>query len=261
MTLVKNIARAVLPSKIFEELRAARSRRLQVRHLKREGLLEAAAHYIERNGSTIKYGPFAGTIYPLESALSRHSIPKLLGVYEEELHEVIKIVAQRHYDVVIDIGSAEGYYAVGLAMLLRTRVLAYDPEPIERAFCESCARLNNVSDLVVMRDLFHPSDIQQFRGQRVLCICDCEGFEAQLFNADTLRDVANWDILIELHGDAEDKLTSLSWLQETSTIVGVPRLKPYKELEGLGDQTKLLSECRGGAQTWLWCDSQAERLS
>jgi len=61
-----------------------------VQEPKREGLLDVATRYIERNGSTVKYGPFAGTIYPLEAALSRHSIPKLLGTYEQELHNIIK---------------------------------------------------------------------------------------------------------------------------------------------------------------------------
>jgi hypothetical protein len=236
---------------------AVRSRRCQFLDFKRTGLLDAAKHYIERYGSTIRYGPFAGTIYPLESALSRHSIPKLLGTYEHELHGIITSIAKRKYDLVIDIGSAEGYYAVGLARLLQTYVLSYDPEPAERRFCGSAARLNNVADLVELRDLFHPSDIRRFRDRRVLCICDCEGFESEIFNASTIRDVAKWDILIELHGTAEDKLKGLNWPQKTSTVISEPLSWPYKELEGLGDQKRLLSEYRNGTQTWLWCDSES----
>jgi SAM-dependent methyltransferase len=258
MNVKKALAQALLPARVFEKLRAVRSRRYQVRLLKRLGLLDAAAHYVERNGRTVKYGPFAGTIYPLESALSRHSIPKLLGSYEEELHDVIKIIEKRKYDLVIDVGCAEGYYAVGLARLLRTHVLAYDPEPLERSYCESAARLNNVADLVELRDLFRPADIRQFRGRRVLCVCDCEGFEAELFNADTIPDVADWDLLIELHGNAEKQLMGLAWPHKISTITSVASRKPHKELDGLGDQNKLLSEYRHGTQTWLWCDSRAE---
>ena len=257
MNLGKTIARALFPTAVYERLQATRSRRFQVRLSKNQGLLEAAARYIERNGSTVRYGPFAGTIYPLEAALSRHSIPKLLGTYEQELHNVIKIVEQRKYDLVIDIGSAEGYYAVGLARLLRTNVLAYDPEPIERSFCKRAAQLNEVSTLIELRDLFRPSDIRPLRDRRVLCVCDCEGFETELFNANTILDVAKWDLLIELHGNAIKQLVSLAWPQKTSTITSIPSRKPYKELEGLGDQDKLLSEYRDGIQTWLWCDSQA----
>jgi hypothetical protein len=254
MNLRKAVAQTVLSDHLFEKLRALRSRRLQVRLLEGNGLLDAAARYIERNGTTVKHGPFAGMIYPLEAALSRHSIPKLLGTYEQELHGVIRTLEKRKYDLVIDVGSAEGYYAVGLARLLRINVLAYDPEPIERSFCERAAQLNEVSKFVQLRDLFRPSDIHLLRERRVLCICDCEGFEVGLFCASTISSVSNWDLLIELHGDALEKLGALSWPHHLSTIVSEPRCQSFAELEGLGDPKKLLSEYRPVAQTWLWCD-------
>jgi hypothetical protein len=257
MKRTKAIARAILPDFFIQRVQAIRSRRLQVRLLKREGLLDAAARYIERNGCTIKYGPFAGTIYSREAALCRISIPKLLGTYEQELHDILRLIGQRKYDLVIDIGSAEGYYAVGLARLLGTKVLAYDPEPIERAFCREAARLNGVSELVELKDLFRPSDIGLFRDLRVLCVCDCEGFEAEIFNAKTVQGVGKWDLLIEMHGQAALELTSLAWPNKTTEIFMAPRSNTYKELDGLGDQQKLLSEYRSGTQTWLWCDSQA----
>ena len=246
----------ILPVSLFERLRAVRSRRFQVRILRREGLLDAAAVYVERYGCKVRYGPFAGTLYHREAALNRHSIPKLLGIYEQELHGVISTIASRKYDLVIDIGSAEGYYAVGLARLLQTKVMAYDPEPIERAFCEECARLNGVAGLVEMNDLFLPSDIEKFRNQRVLCVCDCEGFEAELFNSATVSGTANWDLLIELHGEGGAKLLPLDWPHKITIVESAPRSGDYPELEGLGDRNKLLSEHRSGPQSWLWCDSQ-----
>lgn len=257
MKFAKSVAQAILPVVVFEKLQAIRSRRRQVRLLKRAGLLDAATSYIKRNGCTIRNGPFAGTIYPPDAASSRLSIPQLMGTYEQELHDVINAIGQRKYDVVIDIGCAEGYYAVGLARLLKTKVLAYDPEPIERAYCQDAARLNNVSSLVELKTLFLPSDIEQFRGLRVLCVCDCEGFEVKIFNTETVPSTEKWDLIIELHGDATQQLTSLAWPQKTRTIPSVPRVETYPELAGLGDQKRLLSEGRPTPQTWLWCDSQA----
>jgi 2-polyprenyl-3-methyl-5-hydroxy-6-metoxy-1,4-benzoquinol methylase len=242
---------------LSERIRAIRSRRMQLRLFKKEGLLEAAARYIERNGLTVRHGPFAGTIYPREAALSRHSIPKLLGTYEQELHEVLDEISRRTYDLVIDIGSAEGYYAVGLARLLKTRVLAYDPEPVERKLCAKAARLNGVETRVELKDLFRPSDIRQFSGRRVLCICDCEGFEAEIFTPQTIRDAARWDLLIELHGSAEAKLMSLEWPQKTKVISTAPHVGTFPEIEGLGDPDKLISDYRGGRQRWLWCDGES----
>jgi len=253
------MTKAVLPHQAFEKLQAIRSRRLQMQILKRKGLLEATARYIERHGSTVRYGPFAGMVYPLESALSRHSIPKLLGVYEEELHGPLMVIEKRKYDVAIDIGSAEGYYAVGLARLLQTKVLAYDPEPIERGYCATAARINQVSGFVQLEDLFYRSDIQEFRDQRVLCVCDCEGYETELFTPESLPDLANWDVLIELHGAAAQRLPALNWPHRAVVIESVPRCKNFQELDGLGDQRSLLSEYRSEAQTWLWIDSQGHK--
>jgi hypothetical protein len=249
--------RAILPDYAFERLLAIRSRRFQVRQLKRAGLLDAAARYVARNGQTVRHGPFAGTVYPMGAALSHHSIPKLMGTYEQELHGVLRTIAQRKYDLVIDIGCAEGYYAVGLARMLGTKVLAYDPELIERAFCEEAARLNGVSNLVELKDLFRSSDVALFRDLRVFCVCDCEGFEAKIFTEETIQDTAKWDLLIELHGEAGQQVKSLAWPHNKTTIPSVGRGETYQELEGLGDQAKLLSEYRGGPQSWLWCDSAA----
>jgi hypothetical protein len=194
--------------------------------------------------------------YPEAAALVRIAIPKLLGTYESELHPVLATIAHRKYDIVLDIGSAEGYYAVGLARLLRTPVLAFDPEPIERGYCRKAAELNKVEDLVELRDLFTPNSIAEFAGKRVLCICDCEGFEERIFNESTAQQVQDWDLLIELHDSAEMSLPRLPWPHRTMIIESEPRCSDkFAEIEGLGDAEKLLSEYRHNKQLWLWCDS------
>jgi len=256
MSWTKTMARAVLPGFEYEKVKAVRWRRAVYRGLKQQGLLAAAAAYVERNGNTVRNGPFAGMIYPRGAALKKHSIPVLVGTYEQELHPCLEQIARRRYDVVLDIGSAEGYYAVGLARLLRTRVMAFDPEPTERAWCEEAARLNDVAGLVELRELFRPADVHKYRGQRVLCVCDCEGFEEQIFTDETVGDTAKWDLLIELHGTAMEKLPGLRWPQKVNEIPTAPRTGTYPELDGLGDPKKLLSELRG-KQAWLWCDSEA----
>jgi hypothetical protein len=91
----------------------------------------------------------------------------------------------------------------------------------------------------------------------VLCICDCEGYEAEIFNEGSILGVANWDLLIELHGEAGGRVRGLAWPHAVTEIRSTVRTEGRKELEGLGDQKRLLSEYRGGPQTWLWCDSRA----
>jgi hypothetical protein len=52
----------------------------------------------------------------IPQAVGSALIPKLLGCYEAELHGVIACALNTTYDTIIDIGCAEGYYAVGLAL-------------------------------------------------------------------------------------------------------------------------------------------------
>jgi hypothetical protein len=244
----------------FEKWLAIRSKHNQERFVAASGLTEAAERYIEQHGTTVRYGPFSGMRYPLRSAIGRHSIHKMLGVVESELHPVFYSIKDRKYDVVIVIGSAEGYYAVGLAKLLNTKVFAYDPEPRERELCIESARLNGVSHLVEMRPLFTPADIAPMKSSRVLCVCDCEGFETTLFTPETVADTALWDLVIELHGPTVESIQALSWPHEISTFRPIPREEQYAELEGLGDSKKLLSEYRAIPQAWLWCEARVPQL-
>lgn len=254
------IAKAFLPRPLFEKVIAVWSRSYQKRLLHRMGLLEASRRYIERNGLTVKYGPFAGMVYGLDVARNRHVIPKLLGSYEQELHPIIQKIRSRRYDAVIDIGSAEGYYAVGLARMLQTPVLAYDPEPNERKWCMELARLNGVSSLVEPKRLFLPADLRIFAEKKLLVLCDAEGFEGTLFKEESLPLTKNWNLLIELHGSCLDSLPKLPWPHKTSIIRQATRSESYRELEGIGKSpTQLLSEYRSDPnQTWLWCENVPE---
>src|SRR5450432_1298867 len=65
----------------------------------------------------VQNGPFAGMKYIPQSNGSA-LIPKLTGTYEQELHGIIEEVSQRKYHTLVDVGCAEGYYLVGLALRL-----------------------------------------------------------------------------------------------------------------------------------------------
>ena len=208
--LTREAARVLLPTSLFERIQAVRSRRHQVRYLRDAGISSATERYVELYGTAVRYGPFAGLQYPREATLNRHVLPQLLGASERELHPVIaQISPTRQYDCVIDIGSAEGYYAVGLARLLRVPVHAFDPEPIERSLCLRMAKLNGVAELINPHQLFTAQDILRFADKRALVISDCEGFESRIFTEATVPLMKNWDVLIELHGAAIDSLPSL----------------------------------------------------
>jgi hypothetical protein len=84
-----------------------------------EGLTELARRFVDNQGTTVLHGPFAGLMYPRDLLLAQADAPiaKLLGTYEQELHPVFEEVIAKQPRTIIDIGAAEGYYAVGLALI------------------------------------------------------------------------------------------------------------------------------------------------
>ncbi len=102
----------------------------------------------QRNGTTVLEGPFKGMAYPVRASEGARAA-RLLGLYEASLEPVIETIAARPYALVIDIGCAEGYYAVGLARRMpQARVLARDSSDQAQALCRALATANGVADRV-----------------------------------------------------------------------------------------------------------------
>ena len=95
-------------------------------------------------------GPFQGMRFGSRAAEGCY-LPKLLGCYEHELHPIIARLPRRGYRRVVNIGCAEGYYAVGLARLLPTAtVLAFDSTAGARKLCAELAALNGVAERIAI---------------------------------------------------------------------------------------------------------------
>ena len=60
-------------------------------------------------------GPFVGMKYVSQSIGSAY-VCKILGTYEKEIQEYVLAPQLSSFDVFINIGSGEGYYAVGVAI-------------------------------------------------------------------------------------------------------------------------------------------------
>ena len=69
--------------------------------------------FVAWHGLTVSGGPFAGLTYPDREPISL--VPKLLGIYERELHGAVEAAVLGQPEVIVNVGAADGYYAVGLA--------------------------------------------------------------------------------------------------------------------------------------------------
>jgi len=193
----KTILRQLLPKKLFDSLRKWRNG-VRTRSKARKKAF-AFNQFVKYNGLIIRQGPFAGIKY-LSEASGSELLPKLIGCYESELHVVIDEIILARYDRIIDIGCAEGYYAVGLAYRCPwAKVEAYDIDREARLKCQTMASLNSVTRNFELKAKFDVGDFVAMDNLSTLILCDCEGAEHELFGK---SDASRWqdcDLLIELH--------------------------------------------------------------
>ena len=150
-------------------------------------------------GLNVRSGPFKGMDYVVNAAEGA-LLPRLLGVYERELHPDLVAFAAQGLDHVIDIGCAEGYYAVGLARLMPDVIVnAYDIDEVARRRCGLLADANGVADRVVIRGEFFGEDFAQFEGGRVLVFIDAEGFEDDILRPELYPALAGYNLVVETH--------------------------------------------------------------
>lgn len=151
--------------------------------------------------SVVKYGPFQGLKYPELEGVGSELFPKLLGCYELELNDWLERIRGNEYEKIINIGCAEGYYAVGLGrMFPASKIYAYDLAERARVLCKEMGALNKVEDRLQVFSKCTANTLKKLDfGKRSLIVCDCEGFEVELFKKEVMDNIANCDVLIELH--------------------------------------------------------------
>ena len=222
---------------------------------------------VERHGLVIQDGPFAGMHYLPQSAGSS-LLPKLLGCYEAELHSTFEEAIERDYSQVIDVGCAEGYYAVGLARaLVDARVFAFDIDPRARELCEANARLNGVSERVQMAGECGIEQLASVIEGRTLILCDCEGCEMHLLNPDLVPKLKGCDMLVELHDliDRNISKTIVSRFEGThdiSLITSTQRdTSSFKALEGLSDRARRIAVAEFREEQMQWAFMRAREQS
>lgn len=145
-------------------------------------------------------GPFKGMKYGQTKALCSTLHPKLLGTYEHELAAAFDRALARKPRLVVDVGAADGYYAVGFAYRdPSAHVIAYDQDPRARAELAKLAALNGVADRIEIRGRCEPAELAQLKEPAGLMIVDCEGFEDIALSPENIAALAGWAFIIETH--------------------------------------------------------------
>ncbi|MDA8379096.1 MAG: hypothetical protein M0Z50_19065 [Planctomycetia bacterium] len=181
------------------QLSAARARRHAQMLEINWGLVDETHRFVAKFGNAVCCGPFSGMSYPPRS-LDRHVTDKLLGTYEMELHPFLEEAIKAGPEQVIDVGPAEGYYAVGLARSLPdATITAFDADSWARERTAEMAQVNGSSNLQT-RGLCTGQWLVDNVRDKTLVIMDCEGCELGLTAsiASCRSHLLSW-WLIELH--------------------------------------------------------------
>lgn len=219
---------------------------------------------INRSGSVVLGGPFKGMSFGVRVAEGAE-ITRLLGAYEAGLIPVIETIIASAPDVIIDIGSAEGYYAIGLARRLPgCRILARDIDPAAREKCRTMAEANGVGDRVEIGGAFGHADFDLCASARSVVICDIEGAEDALLDPVLAPGLLQADILVETHIDKTSDLDHkiARRFEATHRITRIGRklddsgLPDWMETVSDIDRLLALWEWRNSPTPWLWMEKR-----
>jgi hypothetical protein len=254
--------RRSLPGRVADRWRLRRGalheRRIQDDFLREAGRPELDAWFVERHGSAVLHGPFAGLRYPADAAGRVHHLTaKLLGAYEQELADVIADEADRRPPVFVDLGAADGYYAVGFALASPgTAVHAYEIDPVARRQLRALARLNGVQ-----MELHGPANTRRLAELELgdaFVLCDIEGAEVDVLDPAAVPALARATLLVEVHpapGGGDTGRVLLERFEATHEIEAIePRERDFstrRELDGAPHREGAIDEYRFGRTSWL----------
>jgi hypothetical protein len=225
---------------------------------------------LAKHGLRVQSGPFKGMLYTQEvidsalavpRALGSALVPKLLGCYEAELQGVLENALTTPYQDIVDIGSAEGYYAVGLALRLPSaRVHAFEMDPLRQKLCIEMARANGVAERVTMDGACDREKLAALTNGHPFILCDCEGYELELLQPERIPGLKHCDLLVELHDSANPIIseTIMARFAPTHevTLIKSAETDPaqYPALASLspGDQQFAVSEERPAGMQWVF---------
>ena len=209
-------------------------------------------------GNIVVSGPFAGMRYSGD-ACGSVAPAKQLGSYELELHEVVaRVIEDRHYNI-INIGAAEGYYAVGLARALpEAHVSAFDVSENARLECKRLAMANDVHN-VTNHGRCDAAMLRSLTTRPAFVLSDCEGAEIELLDPARVPGLRQCELLIELHehlvkDETQQLLDRFAEDHRSRLIPASARAgSDYPQLEFLSPKLRNLAvnEFRAPGQKWL----------
>jgi hypothetical protein len=225
--------------------------------------LHAKTHRVTND--VVYTGPFRGMKY-VRQAFCSALLPKVLGIYELELHAGVEEACGLKIDRIVDIGSAEGYYSTGFALRRPdVPVVAFELDPNAQLLANELYALNGLAGRIVARGKCEPEDLANLTRDGVtLVICDCEGYEVQLLDPGRVPGLARSFMLVETHefivpGVSDQLRRRFAMTHDIEVIwqrdrrrADFPLSDWYIRCMQESDLVEAMSEYRPSGMQWLW---------
>lgn len=146
----------------------------------------------------VESGPFKAMRLP--DRCWGKTIPLFLGSFEAETHPWIERLKSGEFKTVLNIGTAEGYVAIGFARCMpKTQVVAFERTKSIHHMCKLLAKLNEVEDQVSIKGDCTHKVLQDNINLPCLIFCDIDGGEYDLLDPEAVPDLTKCTMLIEMH--------------------------------------------------------------
>jgi hypothetical protein len=218
---------------------------------------------------TVVSGPFRGMRYSLAAQGSYHST-KILGTYEKELHGVVDAIRKLSPSHIIDIGAAEGYYAVGFGRENQPhqRITCFELEEKGRSLLRLIADWNGVSHLEIhgrcgVDALDAVLCLPDCINHKKVVICDVEGYESVLLNPERVSGLRFCSVLVETHDHLVAGVSDLlvARFAKSHAVMQIPTaIRQWKDFPRQSGWALILPRFLAlramgegrHPQTWLW---------
>ena len=229
----------------------------------------AAALVRRRASGTVMSGPFRGVRLGLSDLSAKNHLGYVLGTQELELRDFVEDIVRRRYTKIINIGAADGYYAVGLLCRMpETRMLAFEAALEHHSGLRRTAALNNVTQRLRIAGFCNrhqlTSELTKSCGS-ILIFADIEGAEIELLDPDNIPQLRRVDILVETHDSFVRNCTDIlvqrfrvsHHINQVSSRARTLSDFPSAALPGLArilprTSIELMNERRKEGQAWLY---------
>ena len=218
--------------------------------------------------NTVRYGPFQHLKLhqtPYWSGADRGAM--LLGMYEQEVLQQLQQLSH-DYDTFIDVGAADGYYAVGALVSDQFQsCICFETDVRGQEAIQRLADLNNVSKRIHIFGQANSEFLSTLSSTGFdfasggVFLFDIEGAEYSLLTDSLLQTLRNSAMIIELHDSSDEPgsknadlfMRVARYFNQHVVTFGARDPNLFPELADWTDDDRwiLCSESRAGLMKWL----------